>query len=95
MLKRTILLAAVSLARTRGLRALTRLDVAKAAKAATGTISYHFGSMAKLRDAIVDHAIEHECIEVLVQARAERHPRQIGRLSPALKARVASRIVGR
>lgn len=95
MLKQTILLAAVALARTQGLRALTRLDVAKAAKAATGTISYHFGSMDGLRNAVVDHAIKHKCIEVLVQARAERHPRQIGRLSPALKARVANRIVRR
>lgn len=94
MLKQTILLAAVRLARTQGLRGLTRLEVAKAAGAATGTVNYHFESMDALRGAVIDHAVEHEIIEVLVQARAERDPR-LGRLSQELKDRVANHIAGR
>lgn len=95
MLKATILGAAVSLARKGGLAALTRLKVAHAAEAATGSISYHFGDMTGLRAAVVDYAIKHEIIEVLVQARAERHPRLHGRLTAALKERVANHITGK
>jgi AcrR family transcriptional regulator len=95
MLKETILGAAVTLARSQGLRALTRHTVAHAAESATGTINYHFGSMDGLRTAVVDYAIQHEIVEVLVQARAERHPRLRGRLTPALKERVANYLTGR
>lgn len=95
MLKQTILGAAVTLARRLGLSQLTRRQVATAADAGLGTINYHFGNMDGLRDAIVDYAVENEIIEVLVQARAERHPRLVGRLSPALKERVANHITGR
>ena len=94
MIKQTILLAAVRLARTQGLRGLTRLKVAEAAECGNGTVNYHFESMDALRGAVINHAIEHEIIEVLVQARAERDPR-LGRLSPALKERVANHITGR
>lgn len=94
LLKQTILLAAVKLARTHGLRGLTRLGVAGAAGCGNGTVNYHFKSMDKLRDAVIEHAVDKEIIEVLVQARAERDPR-LGRLSPALKERVANYITGR
>lgn len=94
MLKQTILLAAVRLARTQGLLKLKRQDIARAAECGNGTINYHFESMEALRGAVIDYAVEHEVIEVLVQARAERDPR-LGRLSPALKERVANHITGR
>lgn len=94
MLKQTILQAALKLARTQGLRALKRREIAKAAECGNGTINYHFESMEELRGAVIEYAIEVECIEVLVQARAERDPR-LGRLSPALKERVANHITGR
>ena len=94
MLKQTILLAAVRLARTQGLLKLKRRDIAKAAGCGNGTVNYHFESMEALRGAIIEHAVEHEIIEVLVQARAERDPR-LGRLSQALKERVANHIAGR
>lgn len=93
MLKHPILLAAVRLARTQGLRGLKRLDIATAVGCATGTVSWHFKSMDQLRGTVIDYAIKHEIIEVLVQARAERDPR-LGRLSAALKERVANHITG-
>lgn len=95
MLKDQILSAAVAIARRQGLRGVTRRDVAKAAGAATGTISYHFVDMAGLIDAVVAYAVDNEIIEVLVQARAERHPGLHGRLTPALKERVANHITGK
>lgn len=94
MLKQPILLAAVRLARTQGLRGLTRLQIATAVGCATGTVSWYFQSMEALRGAIIEHAVDNEIIEILVQARAERDPR-LGRLSPALKERVANHITGR
>jgi DNA-binding transcriptional regulator YbjK len=95
MLKQTILLAAVRLARTQGLLKLKRRDVLpRPPSCGNGTVNYHFESMEALRGAIIAHAVENEVIEVLVQARAERDPR-LGRMSPALKERVANHIAGR
>lgn len=95
MLKNDILACAVRLAKAEGLRAITRRTIAKAAGCAVGTVNYHFEAMDLLRVAVIDYAIEHEVIEVLAQARAERHPRLVGRLTPALKERVAQHIAGR
>jgi AcrR family transcriptional regulator len=94
MLKKPILLAAVRLASSQGLRGLKRREIAEAVGCAPGSVSWHFDSMEALRGAVIDYAVENEIIEVLVQARAERDPR-LGRLSPALKERVANRITGR
>jgi AcrR family transcriptional regulator len=94
-LKEQILTAAVNLAKKRGLRGLTRVEVAQAAGAATGTINYHFEAMDVLRNAVVEYAIVHEVLEVLAQARAERHVLLNGRLSKALTARIAAHISGR
>jgi AcrR family transcriptional regulator len=94
ILKDTILNAAVTIARNYGLRGLTRQTVADASACAVGTVNYHFETMDALRDAVVDFAVANEVIEVLAQARAERHPRLKGRLTPALKERVAAHIAG-
>lgn len=94
MLDSKILIAAVRLARAQGLRRFTRREVATAAACGVGTINYHFESMESLRGAVIEHAIDTEIIEILVQARAERDPR-LGRLSAALKERVANHITGR
>ena len=95
ILKETILREAVNLAKKHGLRAITRLNVANAAGCAVGTVNYHFEAMDLLRLAIIDYAVANEVIEVLAQARAERHPRLNGRLTPALKERVAAHIAGK
>ena len=48
---------------------MTRVQVATQADKATGTVSFHFGSMKGLRTAIVKHTIEHaQYLDVLAQA---------------------------
>lgn len=95
ILKDKILHQAVAIARNLGLRAITRELVAEAATCAAGTINYHFATVDALRDAVIDYAVDNEVIEVIAQARAERHPRLKGRLTPALKERVAAHIAGK
>lgn len=95
ILKDTILHQAVGIARNLGIRAITREKVAEASACAVGTINYHFATVDALRDAVVDYALDNEVIEVIAQARAERHPRLKGRLTPALKERVAAHIAGK
>lgn len=93
--KQTILLAAVRLARTAGLRDLKRREVAKAANTGNGTVSYHFEDMDGLRRAVVEHAKETENLDVLSRAWAERSPFIVGRIGPALLERVRQHIVAR
>lgn len=93
-LKATILGAAVTLARKNGLHRLTRLDIATAAECGTGTVSYHFGDMDGITNAVVAYAVEYEVLEILAQARIDKHP-ALGRMSTALKERVANHIVGK
>ncbi len=95
MLKNEIIAVAVRMARTNGIRSLTRDGVAAEAKVGMGTINYHFTDMDGLRAAVVEYAIENEIVEVLAQARAERHSGLKGRLSSALKERVAQHIAGK
>lgn len=91
-LKATILGAAVGIARQAGLHNLTRLEVAHVAGCGTGTVSYHFGGMDGLANAVVEYAVEHEVLEIIAQARVEKHT-ALGRMSAELKARVAAYIV--
>lgn len=91
-LKLTILGAAVGIARQAGLHKITRLEVACAAECSTGTVSHHFGDMDGLRAAVVEYAVEHEVLEIIAQARVEKHE-ALGRMSAALKERVAAYIV--
>lgn len=95
ILKDLILQTAVRLAKDVGLRGITRDRIAEASECAVGTINYHFATVDALRDAVVDYALDNEVIEVIAQARAERHPRLKGRLTPALKERVAAHIAGK
>jgi AcrR family transcriptional regulator len=90
-LKDSILFYAVQRARHTGLMQFTREQVAKVAGCSEANVSYHFGTMEKLRAAVVDYAIEHETIEVLAQARALRHS-SLGRMSAELRQRVADHI---
>lgn len=86
-----ILVVAVRLARNGGLTTVTRAQIAEQADCSEANISYHYGCMEQMRHAIVEYALQHEVIEVLSQARAIRHP-SLGRMSPALKERVANHI---
>lgn len=67
-LRLAILLSAVKLSKSKGLMLVRRIDIALAAGSAEGTVSYHFKSMARLRETIVAHAIEHDIPEIVAQA---------------------------
>lgn len=89
--KPEILVAAVSLAREHGLRNFSRADVAKKAKVASATVSYHFGEMPALHRAVVEYAIEHEVVSVLADARTDRASTDLYvRMSAELKTKVAA-----
>lgn len=91
--KTDILNAAVSLARTKGLRGFSRDEVAEAAEVASATVSYHFGEMDALRKAVVSAAIEREVLPVLADARADRNSADLYKGMPAeLKNKVAAYI---
>lgn len=68
--KPAILHAAVKAATERGLMVFTRADVTKAIGLAEATISYHFGSTNKLREAVALHAVKHELVALLADSRA-------------------------
>lgn len=74
MSRQTIVDAAIKLAEKSGFRKVKRESLATKLGIATGTINYHFGTMAKLQDAIVREAIITSNATVLGQALAERHP---------------------
>lgn len=91
--KPAILSAAVSLARVKGLRNFSRSQVAKAAKIASATVSYHFGEMHELRRAVVEHAIANEVLPILADARTDRESGELyTRMSAELKQKVAAHI---
>jgi AcrR family transcriptional regulator len=71
--KAAILSAAVSLARRKGLRKITRLTVSEDAGIATGTVNYHFDTMAKLRDAVVAVAIDKQILPIIAEAITSKH----------------------
>jgi AcrR family transcriptional regulator len=69
--KGEIFAAAVMCAQRDGLYTMTRSSVAKVAKTATGTVSFHYGDMTELRRAVIRHCIAHPTVpncKVLAQA---------------------------
>lgn len=64
----------MQLANLTNYRRVTRAAIAKHAGVATGSVSYHFKSMKKLQDAIVERAVEGKVLKVVAQALANRHP---------------------
>lgn len=85
-----IFAAAVDCAQLLGLYEMTRTDVAKAAKTATGTVSFHYGSMIELRRAVIRHAIARPTIANLkVLAQALAHKDTIAVRAPAEMKREA------
>jgi AcrR family transcriptional regulator len=92
-MKQAILDAAVQIADRKGFRAVTRIAVAERAKVAEGTVSYHFKSMARLRDAIVVAAVKHRHVGVLAKALADGH--RLAKAAPKdLKDAAAKLITG-
>jgi len=91
--KPAILSAAVKLANDAGLFQFSRVDVANAAGVGESTVSYHFGTMPELRTAIVKHAIDHEMLKILADARAGREKVGVV-MSAALRKKIAKYIAG-
>jgi AcrR family transcriptional regulator len=89
----SILRESVHLAQKFSLGGVTRKRVAQAVGCSTGVISYHYGTMHALREAVIDHAIRTENLPLL--AIYASVPKIAWRLSPALKKRVAAHIAGK
>jgi AcrR family transcriptional regulator len=85
MSKATILDAAVAVALRSNYRTVTRKAIASKAKVATGTVSYHFGSMTRLRDAIIKRGVDGRLPVIVAQGLADKH-RLTRKIAPDLKA---------
>lgn len=86
-----ILSAAIPLAIESGYQNLTRDAVACAAQIAGSTLMYHFTSMTKFKEALLLHALETRCLEVIAQAVVARDPAVAG-IPTALKNRALAAI---
>lgn len=65
-----ILDAALTFARLRGYRNITRAEVAKAAGVAEGTVNLAYGTMDELKAEVIRWAIRHEDAELVMQGLA-------------------------
>lgn len=92
-MKATILSTAMQLANLHGLNNVTRNMIADRAEIATGSVSYHFKDMKKLRAAMVERAIETENLKILGQAIAIKHPLAL-KAPDELRQRAALALVG-
>lgn len=72
-MKQDILDGAVQLATRVGFRKVTRRMAAEKAGCALATVSYHFGSIPALHDAIIERGIELGLALVVAQGLAEGH----------------------
>ncbi len=92
-MKNAILSAAMQLANLKGFKRVSRADIAKRADVAAGSVSYHFGTMRGLRDAMVARAVESGNLRILAQAHAERHPLAV-KAPEALRRAAAATLSG-
>lgn len=69
-----VLNAALAVAERDGWHAITRDAVAALAGCSSGTVSGAFGGMAGLSDAVMQAAVERECLPVLAAGLVARHP---------------------
>ncbi len=92
-MKAEILRNAVVLAARVGFQKITREAVAVAAGTASGTVSYHWGTIDKLKTAIVQQAIASENVKILAGALSAGH--HLAKAAPtALRERAARMIAG-
>lgn len=71
-----------------GYRNLTRAAIAEKLEIFPSSVSFHCGTMAQLRDGVVEFAIENGYTAVLGQALADRHPLAL-KAPAAMRARAA------
>lgn len=62
-----IMNAAVKIALDKGYYNITRLEVANAAGISEGSVSIHFGTMNKLKRALMRHAVKNGIFEIVAQ----------------------------
>ena len=87
-----ILDAALRAATAVGFMRMTRDDIARAANTSPGLVSARLGTMRKLRDAVMQHAIKREALQVIAEGVALRHPHALK--APAdLQARAVRSLV--
>lgn len=72
--KAGILSAAMQVANLQRYNKVSREDIAKRAGVAESLVSYYFKSMKKLRDAMVERAVETDNLKLIGQALADKHP---------------------
>lgn len=72
-MRQLILDSAIQIATRKGLSGITREAVAAKAGSADSTVSYHFKTMAKLKDLVVSESIRLGYIAVIAKALAEGH----------------------
>jgi len=77
-MKDQILKAAVTLAVRGGLNKLTRHAIAKAAKVSYGSVFNHLGDMPETRTAVIEYAVAHEILPIIVDGIVARHPAALG-----------------
>lgn len=71
---RSVLEAALAIAKERGFAALTRDGVAERAGVAAGSVNNAYGDMDGLRDAVMAAAVDGEHLAVIGEGLAIRHP---------------------
>lgn len=82
--KELLLCTAIDIAIRHGYQKLTRDKIAKEAEVSTGLINKYFGTIAKLKKAVLKAAIEREIIEIIAQGLGTREP-MILKASSAVK----------
>lgn len=93
--RESILTAAVAVAVSAGLQKMTRERVAKRAGIGAKSLSivnFHYDTMAKLRAAVVQHAVDNEVLPIVADALSMGHP--LAKKAPeALRKRAALSLV--
>lgn len=87
-----VLNAALAVAERDGWHAITRDAVAQLAGCSSGTVSGAFGGMAGLSDAVMQAAVERECLPVLAAGLVARHPVAVD-ACPGSQAGLSTRVL--
>jgi AcrR family transcriptional regulator len=72
--KRQLVTTATQLAERTGYQKVTRESLAKRARCSEALITFHFGSMDRLRTAMMRHAVENSILPVIAQGLAANDP---------------------
>ena len=87
-----IIIAARTVIRHQGIRSVSRASIAVRARCSLALVSYHFGSMQKLLDAVVEQAVKAEDLEIIAQGLTVRNPEAL-KASKALRAKAAQCLI--